>query len=86
MIEPSQEFGFRDLERTQRLRRELIDTNFGFNADDLRLTYRLYGLRKKAASAPGAKAQLDSVSRLIAVGSLAAARKNLGQLEAAFPQ
>ena len=80
-IEPSREFGFRDLETTQRLRRELIDAKFAFKTDDLRLPDRLFALRQTQARTPRIKPQLDQISRLLAAGSLSAARAALKQLE-----
>lgn len=44
IIEPSEEFGYRDLETIQRLRRER-DAHFAATPADLRLPYRLWRLR-----------------------------------------
>ncbi len=85
-IEPSREFGFRDLETTQKLRRELIDARFAFKTDDLRLPRRLLALRQTAASTPRIKSQLDQISRSLAAGSLSAARAKLGRLETPKPK
>ena len=71
-IEPSTEFGYRDLETTQRERRKL-DPKFAFNADDLRLPMRLFGLRKGKAD----PRRLDEVSTDLRKGRTAAARKLL---------
>jgi hypothetical protein len=80
-IEPSVEFGYRDLEAAQRLRRELIDMAFAFRPDDLRLAHRLYVLRGKEASRPGLRAKNDEASRLLAAGQIAAAREILARIE-----
>lgn len=71
-IEPSTEFGFRDLEATQRARRRL-DPRFAFTPADLRLPIRLFDLRKKGAS----QARLDEASSDLSAGNTAAARKIL---------
>jgi len=76
-IEPSAEFGYRDLEAAQRLRRELIDPTFALRPDDLRLAYRLYGLRRKENTHAGLKTKNDEISRLLAIGQLVAAREIL---------
>ena len=52
MIEPSTEFGYRDLEVVQRLRRQFIDPGFVGEPEDLRLPHRLYTLRKAAKDQP----------------------------------
>lgn len=53
VIEPSEEFGYRDLEEIQgwRLRQ---DTSFPFRPDDLGLPLRLYRLRKSRREAKAA--------------------------------
>ena len=51
-VEPSAEFGYRDLEAVQRLRCELVDRNFAPRADDLRLADRLLELRHKDVEPP----------------------------------
>jgi hypothetical protein len=76
-IEPSAEFGYRDLEAVQRLRREFIDPEFRFGPDDLRLPQRLFVLRGKQAQQPHLKDALDMIARQIARGSLADARAAL---------
>ena len=48
VIEPSLEFGYRDLEVVQRLRRQFIEPGFAAKPEDLRLPLALYKLRKAA--------------------------------------
>ena len=52
MIEPSTEFGYRDLEVIQRLRRQIIEPGFMSEPEDLRLPHRLYKLRKATKGQP----------------------------------
>ncbi len=78
-IEPSTEFGYRDLEATQRARRR-IDPRFPFAAADLRLPMRLYERRKAGGDAK----RLDAVAKALATGRSAEARrllKGLGRTE-----
>jgi hypothetical protein len=56
-IEPSQEFGYRDLETTQRLRRRTLTPAFPYSPADLRLPVRLYHLRRTVA--PGSEASQE---------------------------
>jgi hypothetical protein len=76
-IEPSLEFGCRDLETTQRLRRELVESQFSNQAADLKLPYRLFQLRKKGVD----KAKLDRIAALVSAGESEAADKLIQQLE-----
>lgn len=48
IIEPSREFGYRDLEIVQQLRRRHVDPQFAATADDLRLPLQLYKQRRAA--------------------------------------
>jgi len=76
-IEPSAEFGYRDLEAVQRLRREFVDLAFAPRQDDLRLVYQLYLLRRKEGTDIGLRRTNDEISRLLATGPVAAAREIL---------
>jgi hypothetical protein len=81
-IEPSKDFGYRDLETLQRFRRELIDPDFARRPDELRMVRRLYLLRQKEDLRPGLSKQLDEISELIANGRSAAALPLLNRAEA----
>jgi hypothetical protein len=72
-IEPSVEFGYRDLELLQRQRRQ-SDPAFPYRPADLRLPAELYKLRKKGAS----RAKLDRASHEILAGHPARATAILG--------
>ena len=76
-IEPSVEFGYRDLETTQRLRRKHIRTSFAYRAEDLRLPIELYQLKKKLASDSKAQAALKKISDLLFSGKVLEAKKRL---------
>jgi hypothetical protein len=81
MIEPSTEFGHRDLEVIQRLRRQIIQPGFENNPDDLRVPHRLFKLRKAANGNQILNQKLDQMVHLISKGSNKAARESLGSLE-----
>ncbi|MBS2006757.1 MAG: glycoside hydrolase family 99-like domain-containing protein [Cyanobacteria bacterium SZAS TMP-1] len=76
-IEPSVEFGYRDLEVTQDLRRKLIDKNFKYTAEDLRLPVQLYFLRRRMGVTPAEQANLDKAAKLLAEGKTAEASQLL---------
>jgi hypothetical protein len=79
MIEPSVEFGFRDLVTVQDLRRELIDRNFQFTAEDLKLPRHLLSLRRAQPAAE--RKRPNVIAELIAAGKMNAAQKLLAETE-----
>jgi hypothetical protein len=85
VVEPSREFGCRDLETVQRLRRAR-DPGFLAVPDDLRLPHRLWLLRGQQALRPHLKAELDDIARLLLSGDLSGARAALGRIESLAPR
>jgi len=75
MIEPSVEFGDRDLQVIQKLRLELVDPNFQYSAEDLKLPGRLLAFRR--SKQPVDIQKLDAIGALIAEGNTTAARQQL---------
>lgn len=75
-IEPSREFGYRDLQITQSLRRKYVDTHFPFRPQDLNIALELLRKRRAESSAESQKA-LDEVAILAASGKLKQARLRL---------
>ena len=80
-IEPSLEFGYRDLEVIQQSRRKPVNANFAYQADDLRLVHRLYSMRRREPLIPILHGKLDEVARLLAIGRTSDARAILDQVE-----
>jgi len=80
-IEPSVEFGYRDLEVTQKSRRQLIDPSFSFGPDDLRLPIQLYKLRVQFRGNSAVRAELEAASRLLFDGRVKEAGKVLHALQ-----
>lgn len=80
VIEPSAEFGYRDLETVQRLRKAQVEPGFPSSAGDLRLPLRLYRLRK--AANPPAR-ELDRIAKLLAERSSAEAERAMEAVEKA---
>jgi hypothetical protein len=73
-IEPSKEFGYRDLEATQDLRKKYLDKWFNYKPSDLRLPERLFRLRKKGEVRKG---ELDRAATMIVNGECDKAAKIL---------
>jgi hypothetical protein len=76
-IEPSADFGYRDLEAVARLRREFIEPRFATQPEDLRLPLRLYHLRKRARQRGMPVAEHDQLAGLLAKRALEPARELL---------
>ncbi len=79
IIEPSVEYGYRDLETTQRLRRQYVEPKFPYQPSDLTLPVSLYRLRKKYAAIPAQSAKLDEIARHLFAGHTNEARKLLAK-------
>lgn len=75
IIEPSEEFGYRDLEQTQTLRQRTIAPPLPYTASDLRLPLELLQLRRKHQDEPAVQAKLDEAARRLNQGSPAEARR-----------
>jgi hypothetical protein len=82
VIEPSVDFGYRDLETLQRVRRTRIDPAFTGQRDDLVAVHRLYLLRVARGDQPAIARQLDEAAGLLATGQGAAGRARLTAIEA----
>ncbi|MGV3617595.1 MAG: glycoside hydrolase family 71/99-like protein [Fimbriimonas sp.] len=80
-IEPTEEFGYRDLEATQRLRRRHWGGKLPYTRDDLRLPVRLFRLQVRYAGNRGMEKKLAEVSRLLFANRLPDARRRLSALE-----
>jgi len=76
VIEPSVEFGFRDLQLIQTLRQSRNALPANVRASDLRLPGKLLE-RRRAADSPTEVQHLDRVSEMLSAGRLPAARAEL---------
>src|SRR3569833_476595 len=72
-IEPSDEFGYRDLEATQKLRKQYIDPKFAYTPADLRLPVKLYMLRKQHVGDASTLSKLGANSDMLLKGDVKAA-------------
>ena len=77
-IEPSREFGYRDLEYLQSLTEEQVDKQFQMSKVSLRLPYRLLLLRRAGR---GDDATLDQIARQMSLGKVKEARQMLESVE-----
>ena len=84
-IEPSVEYGYRDLEATQRLRRRYLDPAFAPTASDLRLPVAWYRLCKKYAANSAVQARLAAFFPLVVAGHTDRARALLARVSRSAP-
>jgi hypothetical protein len=80
MVEPTREFGYRDLGIIQDFRRQFLDSGFSRNTNDLTLAMRFYEMRRHYSTNVVANAELDRIFTNIISGRLNAANLQLDQL------
>ena len=81
IIEPSIEFGYRDLEVVQLARQRFIDPGFAGKPDDLRLPHRLYTLRKAVKGQATLARELDRIAQLLSQRAVGVANEALDAIE-----
>jgi Glycosyl hydrolase family 99 len=81
IIEPSIEFGYRDLEIVQHTRRQCIDPDFAGKPEDLRLPHRLYTLRKAVKGQATLTRELDRIAQLLSQRAVGVANESLDTME-----
>jgi hypothetical protein len=81
MLEPTREFGYRDLGIVQDLRRQLLDSGFPYSTNDLALAFRFYNLRKQYGSNPTLAAELNRAFTNLVSGKLSIATLQLKGIE-----
>jgi len=81
VVEPTQEYGWRDLGIVQDLRHRYLDPGFPGHTNDLALAWRFYQLRQQQSRNPVMPAKLDLIFTNIVAGKIAAANAELTDLE-----
>jgi hypothetical protein len=85
IVEPTLDYGVRDLGILQDFRRQYLDAGFAYHTNELGLALRLYNLRRQAATNAIISAELDRVFTNAVSGNLALAGLQLTGLEATRP-
>lgn len=85
VIEPTVEFGYRDLGVVQDFRRQYFEPGFSHTTNDLALPLRLYNLRRQYAGNAVANAELNRTFTNLVSGNLAVANLQLTGLELKQP-
>lgn len=84
-IEPTAEYGFRDLGIVQELRRQHLDPGFPYHTNDLATALRLYNLRQQYGTNPVISAELNRIFTNIICGAVSTANGQLAGIESSRP-
>ena len=85
MVEPTVDFGYRDLGIVQDLRRQCLDSSFPYHTNDLSLALRFYNLRKQYGNTPALSAELNRTFANMVSGALSTANLQLVGMESNKP-
>jgi hypothetical protein len=80
MVEPTRQYGYRDLEIIQDFRRQYLEPGFLGNTNDLKMALQFYRLRRQSATNHIISAELDSIFTNLVAGRIEAANRQLNQL------
>jgi hypothetical protein len=81
IVEPTLDYGCRDLGIIQSLRHEYVDPAFSYTTNDLSVAYRLYQMRRQNSGNIYLSAELNRVFTNAVYGSLATAKLQLTGME-----
>jgi len=85
IVEPTREYGYRDLGMLQDFRRQYLDPAFSRTTNDLALPWRVYQSRRAHAGNAVVAAELDAIFDNLVSGDLALAAARLTALESSRP-
>ena len=80
MIEPTKEYGYRDLGIIQDYRRQFLERDFPRSTNDLALAFQFYQLRRELSTNSTASSELDQIFTNIVAGQIKLAHQQLNQL------
>jgi hypothetical protein len=81
MVEPTQEYGYRDLGIIQDYRRQYLEPGFPRRTNDLAMAFRFYNLRRQFPTNIVVANELDGIFTNLVSGQLDTAKHQLEQLE-----
>jgi hypothetical protein len=85
VIEPTHEYGYRDLATIQEFRRQYLQADFSRNTNDLRMAWQVYQLRQCCATNAQLSADLDAVFTNLVSGKVDVSRRRLDELSRSLP-
>jgi len=80
MVEPTDEYGYRDLSIIQNLRRQYLQPDFPYHTNDLGIALRFYQLRRQFATNAVVSADLDQIFTNLVSGKVDTAEDQMNQL------
>jgi hypothetical protein len=85
IVEPTQDYGYRDLGIVQNLRRQYLDPSFSYHTNDLAMAFRFYNLRKQYGNNPAISAELNRIFTNIVSQAVSTANLQLTGMESNRP-
>ena len=85
IIEPTLDYGYRDLGIVQNLRRRYLEPGFSWSTNELAMAFRFYNLRKQYGNSPAISAELNRVFTNIISGKISIANLQLTGIESNRP-
>jgi hypothetical protein len=80
-VEPTVDYGYRDLGIIQNFRRKYLDPDFSYTTNDLTTAFRFYNLRKQHGTNLAISAELDRIFTNIITGRITVANRQLKGIE-----
>jgi len=85
MVEPTRDYGYRDLGIVQDLRRQYLDPGFSYHTNDLAMAFRFYNLREQYGNNAAISAELNRIFTNIVSGNVSIANLQLTGIESNHP-
>jgi hypothetical protein len=85
MIEPTVDYGYRDLGMIQNFRRQYLDPHFSYTTNDLTTAFRFYNLRKQYGTNAAISSELNRVFTNLVTGKISVANSQLTGIESNHP-
>jgi len=79
MVEPTREYGYRDLGIIQDLRRQYLQPDFSLGTNDLAMAFEFYNLRRRQGADRALSVELDKTFMNLVSGRISVAREQLGK-------
>jgi hypothetical protein len=83
MVEPTREYGYRDLGIIQDFRRQYLEPGFSRTTNDLAMALRFYNLRRQSSNNTAISAELDDAFTNIVSGNLKVANEQMERISKA---
>jgi hypothetical protein len=81
MVEPTREYGYRDLGILQDLRRQYLQGDFSLGTNELAMAFEFYNLRGQQGMKRNTAEQLDEIFTNLVSGKISTAREGLRKLQ-----